>query len=145
MANFSTRTNSRLKAICKLCQFECSGDDSGYSFDGIYDELLEELGVSGTNIDKEFLDKLYNGVIDNLKAIDRIISINLSGYTLDRLNIVDRNIIRVATLEMKFLNTSPQIVINEALNITKALTESNDVNFSSRKFNNKLLDDIAKS
>ena len=55
---------------------------------------------------------------------------------------MDRAIIRIATYEMMFTNTPTNIIINEAVEISKAYTDLDDG--ASSKFNNKLLDSIAK-
>lgn len=79
---------------------------------------------------------------NDIKAIDEIISNALVGYTIGRLNVVDRSIIEVATYEMKNDIVPAAIAINEALEITKQYTDVGDS--KEVKFNNKLLDNIRK-
>ena len=78
----------------------------------------------------------------DIKAIDEIISNALVGYTISRLNVVDRSIVEVATYEIKNDIVAPAIAINEALEITKMYTDAGDK--KEVKFNNKLLDNIRK-
>lgn len=80
--------------------------------------------------------------MSDIKAIDEIISNALVGYTLNRLNVVDRSIVELATYEMKNDVVAPAIAINEALEITKMYTDAGDK--KEVKFNNKLLDNIRK-
>ena len=76
------------------------------------------------------------------EKIDEIISNALVGYTISRLNVVDRSIVEVATYEIKNDIVAPAIAINEALEITKMYTDAGDK--KEVKFNNKLLDNIRK-
>ena len=63
--------------------------------------------------DEEFFNDLVNGVKENLKDIDKTIAICLKNYTLDRLSYVDRNLIRIATYELKYNKTPKAVVLNE--------------------------------
>ena len=73
--------------------------------------------------------------------IDTIISACLENYTIDRLNQVDKAIIRLATAEL-LAGTPKGIVINEALEITREYSDQGDN--KAVRFNNKLLDKIVK-
>ena len=88
---------------------------------------------------KEILER-YDGVISKLEEIDQIISSNLVKYTIDRLNYVDLAIIRNATYEMAYTSLPKEIAINEAIILTKRLSNLDDD--LAKKFNNKLLDNI---
>ncbi len=79
---------------------------------------------------------------EHLKEIDEIIMNALQNYTIDRLNLVDKAIIRLAVYEM--LGETPrQVIINEALEITKLYSDQGDHKATS--FNNRLLDSIHKN
>ena len=77
------------------------------------------------------------------EEIDEIIIENLSRYTIDRLNIVDKAIIRNAVYEMVYTDLPSNIAINEAINLTKKFSNLEDD--QAKKFNNKLLDNIRKT
>ncbi len=81
--------------------------------------------------------------MSDIKAIDEVISNSLVGYTLNRLNVVDRSIIELATYEMKNDVVPAAIAINEALEITKMYSDTGDN--KEVKFNNKLLDNIKRN
>lgn len=78
----------------------------------------------------------------NLEKIDEIISSTLERYTLDRLNMVDRAIVRLAVSEMLEGSQPREVIINEALEITKLYSDLGD--HKSVSFNNRLLDNINK-
>ncbi len=101
------------------------------------DELLEN---------KELLDDakdLINFVIKNLADIDKIIEDTLFNYKLNRLNLVDKAIIRVAVAEMLINKLDAKIIIDEALEITKLYSDTGD--HKAVSFNNRLLDNISKN
>ena len=97
--------------------------------------------VKEDNKNDEILTFL-NMVNDNLEKIDNIINKSINNYSIDRLNMVDRAIIRLATAEM-ISGVDKKIAINEALEITKEFSDQGD--HKAVSFNNKLLDNIAKN
>ena len=128
------RTATRILAMLTLYNYEITNSIDIKSIKEMIDEEIE--------IDNDFLYELINGVIDNKKEIDHIISINLKNYTIDRLNIVDRNLIRIGVYEFMHSNTPTSIIINELIELSKEYSEIDD--YESSKFNNSLLDKIAK-
>lgn len=102
---------------------------------------LDEL----KNYSADYADTLdfVNGYLNNTEQIDSLIKSNLFNYTISRLNIVDRAIIRLAVSEMICSSVAHSIIINEALLFTEELSDLGDK--KQVRFNNKLLDSIAKS
>jgi N utilization substance protein B len=98
-----------------------------------------------SNVDSEYeyVSETLDGVSSNLDYIDSIISKNLVNWRLQRLTFIDRAIIRCAVYEMEFLNTPSEIVINEALNITRKYSDEGDNKMVG--FVNKVLDNIKKA
>jgi N utilization substance protein B len=82
----------------------------------------------------------FKKIINNLKFIDEIINKSLYDYKINRLNKVDKAIIRLATYELLELNISHAIIIDEAIELTKQFCNLSDA--KQHKFNNKLLDQI---
>lgn len=115
-----------------------------------FNKILDYTGVldiinsdEKVEYDESYLKQLVNGVIDNQKEIDFIISMNLQKYTLDRLSGVDRGLLEIGTYELLFTSTPKNIVINEIVEISKEYSEIDD--YKTSKFNNAVLDSIAKS
>lgn len=86
---------------------------------------------------------IYTDIISRLSEVDGLIKEHLYNFTIDRLSYVDRAIIRLATYELLVHETPKEIVINEALELTKEYTNLDDE--KQRKFNNRLLDQIASA
>ncbi len=135
------RNISRLKALISLYEFDLVGNRV---LDEHFDDLLEEIEDESLNVeyDKKFSETLYDGVLNNLQKIDRTIAICLEKYPLERLSYVDRNLIRIGTYELMFTETHKAIIINEIVELSKEYSQTE--NFASAKFNNSLLDNIAK-
>jgi len=105
---------------------------------------LETMGGSFNKSDyDQVVLSLLEDVLAHVDEIDRIISDNLQNWTIDRLNYVDKAIIRYAVYEMKFKQLPYEIAINEAIEMTKKYSNLDD-NLAT-KFNNRLLDNIKNS
>lgn len=91
----------------------------------------------------EFYFELVNGVLTHQVELDEVINANLHGWSLTRLNKVDKAILRLAAFEMMFCQETPnKIIIDEALELTKEFSDTGDG--KARSFNNKVLDQIHK-
>lgn len=107
-----------------------------------------EIAVEEAVLEAEFtIEAFYfttlEGIIDNLEKIDALISAHLQGWTLARLNKVDKAILRLAVYEIVVDRTPIKVAINEALELTKSFTDVGDK--KAAKFNNKVLDDIGRT
>ncbi|MGI6709941.1 MAG: transcription antitermination factor NusB [Bacilli bacterium] len=126
------RTISRIRAMIYLYNFDLLNEE---------DITLNTTLESDLDYDINFFNELINGVIKNYKEIDKIISINLTNWTIDRLSYIDRNLIRIGVYELKYLKTPKNIVINEIIEISKEYSQTED--YLTSKFNNALLERIA--
>ena len=136
MGNYMKRTLSRIVAMQIIYNYNMT---KVLDFSGVVDIVNTET----TEYDLEYLKQLVTGVVDNQTQIDFIISINLKKYTLDRLSVVDRSLLEIGTYELLFTDTPKNIVINEIVEISKEYSELDD--YKTSKFNNAVLDAIAKS
>lgn len=69
---------------------------------------------------QKFLQEIVEGVRDNLKAIDKKISLNLRDWKLSRISYVDKNILRFAVYEILFFKKTPlKVSVNEAVELAK--------------------------
>jgi|SRR5690606_12014014 len=81
-------------------------------------------------------------MIETLSEIDSVIAKNLVNYTIDRLNLVDLAIIRIATYELLKGEIDPIKVINLGIDLSKEFSDLDDE--KQHKFTNRLLDNIYK-
>lgn len=92
--------------------------------------------MTGDNFPK----KIVEGVINNQKEIDQLISKYATEWPLDKITIIDRNILRIGIYELKFDSEIPaKVAINEAIEIAKSFGGE-----SSGKFINGVLGAIYK-
>lgn len=104
----------------------------------LFENEFQPLSLDDARNEEEIFSKAFT-VINKYEEIDNIISLNLENYKINRLNKVDLCIIRYATYELLYTDTPAQIIINEAINITKIYSNAKNTEY---KFNNKLLDKI---
>jgi N utilization substance protein B len=87
-----------------------------------------------------FAEKLASGAIASVERIDGLVGRHAENWRLDRMAVVDRNILRLATFEFLFdAETSKTIVINEAIEIARRFSAQ-----ESPQFINGILDSIRK-
>jgi len=82
-------------------------------------DLLRFL-APGSDIIRNNAYLLVSGVLENRPEIDSIIENAAENWTLDRISVIDRNILRIAVFEMVFVPEIPyKVAINEAIEIAK--------------------------
>lgn len=81
------------------------------------EELLAEEDVGR---ETAFARSLLAGIFAHQEEIDRIIDARAVGWRLDRLPLVDRNILRLGLYELLFTDTPPEVVMDEAVELAKA-------------------------
>ncbi len=87
---------------------------------------------------REFCQRLIEGVSQHREEIDRLIEENAEHWTLKRMAVVDRNILRVATFELIHCPDIPfKASLNEAIELAKKF--GND---DSGAFINGILDKV---
>ena len=87
-----------------------------------------------------FVSTLVEGTVKRMDEIDGILTQHAANWTLKRMAIVDRNILRLGVFELLFGGeTPPKVVINEAVELGKRFGSPD-----SGKFVNGVLDSIHK-
>jgi len=130
----ATRHHARMAVVSLLYAFDLGNGNTAEHTD----EILEEKKIR--NKQKDFALDLYSGVMSNLGACDEAIITHLKDWDFKRLGSIERATLRLATYEILFGDLDSAVVINEAVEITKAFgTEQ------SPKFINGVLDAISKS
>lgn len=101
-------------------------------------KVCQMEGVSAI-FEKEIMG-FVEGTASKIDEIDKIISERLKGWSLERLSIVSKSILRLGTYELIYqLNIPIEVTINEAIELSKNYGTEGD-----RKFVNGVLDKIAK-
>ncbi len=102
-------------------------------------EAPEEEGPSAEeSAVRLFADPLIRGVIGELAKIDDVITSHARNWNINRMAVVDRNVLRLAIYEMLHREDIPPVVsINEAVDISKRYSTED-----SGRFVNGILDRV---
>ena len=114
--------------IDKLYFFSDSHFNSFFSYFEIKDQVKRQAKI------------LVEGVFSEIETVDSQIAATSKRWSLDRMSIIDRSILRLGTYEL-LKNTAPiKVVINECIELAKTFGAEN-----SSGFVNGILDTIAKN
>ncbi len=126
------RRSSRELALKFLYQFELNGENLDEQI-----KLFLERNSSQEDV-ANFMKELVVSLIDKMEEIDEIIQKFSDHWILDRMTVIDRNILRMGACELLFnFSTPPKVVINEAIDIAKKYG-----NEDSPEFINGILDKV---
>jgi N utilization substance protein B len=81
----------------------------------------QALGATGSMaVDQPFLQELVCGVAEHRQELDEIVQNMSRNWRIERMALVERNVIRVALFEMRFTTSIPtNVAINEAVELAK--------------------------
>ena len=82
-----------------------------------------------TDEDKEFANLLIGGINEHYNELIDIVKDNTVGYELERIYKVDLAILVLAVYEIKFTDTPSNIVINEAVELSKKYSTDKSYSF----------------
>ena len=129
-----TRRKARECALQML--FAADVTKVGESF--LTETYWSELGETSLDeLTRSFADKLTNGTLHQIEKIDDRIRTRAEHWRIERMAIVDRNVLRLAVFEFLFDETPATVVINEALEIARRFST-----FEATQFINGILDAI---
>ena len=112
------RRESREAAVILLYQKDLLGKDT--------EELISNDRLNEKSFD-DFSLRLIHGVVANLKEIDNVICSIVENWSLERIAIIDRNILRLAIYEMLYEKDIPlKVSVDEANEIAKSLGQKDD-------------------
>lgn len=128
----SSRREAREFALQILYQMDLSKQDAKESLKNFWADK------SFSPEAKKFTEKLVKGTFAKQKDIDSLICRFSDHWKIERLNAIDKNILRFAIYELLYLKNIPPVVsINEAIEIAKKYSTAD-----SGKFVNAVLDKI---
>ena len=118
---------------------ESSSDELKQNFD-IYLQNDEEFIATLNENQLEFIRNSINGIAENYEDIKDIIKKNTKNWAYERIGIVERALLIVATYEILFKNTPIEVIANEIVELAKEYG-----NEKSYEFVNGILANIEKS
>ena len=129
------RTRSRELALQLLYQIDAREDDVLATMEQFFEsEAAEDEEV------RVFARQLVTGTRDSAEEIDEILTAAAENWRLNRMALVDRNILRMAVFEMLHIEEIPaKVSINEAIELGKRFSTK-----QSGSFINGILDRIRR-
>ena len=107
------------------------------------DEVRKLFWASVTDVDDEtrgFAEDIYRIATSRSEEIDALIELHSQNWRLERMPVVDRNLLRAAIAEMLgFPKTPAAIVINESLEVARRYAAPESIHFL-----NGVLDAVAR-
>ncbi len=127
---FDPRHNARIIVLQRLFEKDFKDSNLGIlSGESFSDSALQELSELGP-YDAQHVEELYQGVINNIEQIDKLINELAPEWPIVNIARIDLMILRLAITEGFILKCAPQkVVIDEAIELAKEF--SND---QTRKF-----------
>ena len=129
------RTKAREYALQMLYQVDVTHADP--------QQTIQEFWTSrsASHDVKAFAIQLVQGTLEHLEEINRLIAMHANNWDINRMAVVDRNIIRMGAYELLYLEeVPPKVCLNEAVELAKRFGDE-----ESSKFVNGILDTIHKT
>ena len=115
----SNRHLSRSIILQTLFEWDFEGQKEGEIFP-IFERTISEF-APGTN-DRPFMNNLLRRVLEKKKDLDILIEKAAPEWPIDKISVVDRNILRIGLAELLFADRQevpPKVAINEAIELAK--------------------------
>jgi len=129
------RSVAREFALQFLYQAEC--EKLFFHSDARLHTFVENFSVPEKAVD--YLATLVKGAIDNIGDLDQKLAGFSENWSISRMSVTDRSILRIALFELQFTDTPPKVVMNEAIDLAKKYGSAH-----SGGFVNGVIDKIAK-
>lgn len=127
-----TRSELRIKIMTILYQIEIyKQNDINYNVDDVINENCE--------VENEFVKDIVYGVCTYYDQLNEMANKYLENWNINRLDKTGSCILRMSIYELKYMDTPPVVVINEAIELAKKYSDE-----SVRKMINAVLDKIVK-
>ena len=123
------RHRSRQRALQVLFLWDLRRQPIDEAIVSFYETLSPDEDQTGAATPDEFMEALVRGTSDQAPDIDRRIAEKSEHWRLDRMPVVDRNILRLAVFEMTGLGTPAPVVIDEALELARQFSGDESVAF----------------
>ncbi|MBS3734758.1 MAG: transcription antitermination factor NusB [Phycisphaerae bacterium] len=127
------RRCARRLALQGLCCLDVQGDEARPAFEQFIDDSRENTDT------RDLARRLLETAWADRAACDDLLVRHARHWQLERLALVDRNILRLATAEMRARHAPDKVVISEALHLAQELSTA-----ESPRFVNGVLDAVAR-
>jgi N utilization substance protein B len=126
----AARHRSRKRALQVLFEWDMRGDSIDGAIAHYYDTLYSEESENKPKPDR-FMEELARGTVANSEIIDKQIQAKAENWRLERMAVVDRNILRLAIFELSQQTTPAPVVIDEAVELARQFSNDESLSFDS--------------
>lgn len=124
----ASRFKSRQQALQTLFAWDARKIPITEAIASFYGSLASDE-AEPTDATDTFGEELALGAVAQVADIDALISRHSANWRLDRMPLVDRNILRMAVWEMKNMKTPAAVVIDQALELARRFTADESLSF----------------
>jgi transcription antitermination protein NusB len=124
----AARHRSRKRALQVLFEWDMRGGSPDPAIRHFYETLYSEENEKQPKPDK-FMEELVRGTVGDAKRIDSEIERKSQNWRLERMPVVDRNILRLAIFELNANLLPAPIIIDEALELARQFAADESVSF----------------
>ncbi len=118
------RRQARICALQALYELDTTHHQAG----DVIKYRLEEQPLPPEG--EAFLRQLVSGVLCHRQALDALIQKHAPAWPVEQIAVIDRNILRMALLEISdAIGTPPKVAINEAVDLAKIFGSDNSSRF----------------
>ncbi len=116
------RTKARKRALDLLFASELRSEDPVVA--------LDRAIADGEGPTNDYTSTLVRGVVEHQTRIDELLSAYSTGWTLDRMPAVDRNVLRIGLFEMLYVDDVPDpVAVTEAMTLVRELSTDDSPQF----------------
>ncbi len=124
----AARHRSRRRALQVLFEWDMRREEIDRAISHYYETLYSEENEKQPKPDK-FMEELVRGTVANAESIDKRIEAKAEHWRLERMAVVDRNILRLAIYELSLSAVPPAVVIDEALELARQFSSDESLPF----------------
>jgi len=126
----AARHRSRTRALQVLFAWDMRQEPIDLAIAHYYDTLhSEETETENQLKPDKFMEDLARGTVANAAEIDKKIEAKAANWRLERMAVVDRNILRLAIYELGLKDLPGPVVIDEALELARQFSGDESLSF----------------
>lgn len=124
----AARHRSRKRALQVLFEWDMRRESIDGAIAHYYETLYSEESETKPKPDK-FMEELARGTVANADRIDKTIEAKSEHWRLERMAVVDRNILRLAIYELGQQAVPAPVVIDEAIELARQFSNDESLSF----------------
>ena len=118
----AARTKARKRALDILFASELRSEDAV--------EALDRAIADGEGPTNDYTSVLVRGVGEHRARIDELLAAYSTGWSLDRMPVVDRNVLRIGLYELLYVEDVPDpVAVTEAMSLVRELSTDESPQF----------------